>query len=97
MSRAVAGLTRFRADRRGTIAVIFGLTVFLLISITGLAIDASRVYNISNKIAAVLDAAALAGAKLMNENASETQVRARAQAYFEAHTPEHARAWRRFP
>lgn len=78
---------RFRSDEHGAVALIFGLSVFVLVFCVGLAIDGGRAYSVSQRIAAALDAAALAGAKLLDQEAADdTQVRAAVEAYFRAHT-----------
>lgn len=45
----------------------FGVSLVVLGLIVGLAIDMARVYNATRRIEAALDAAALAGAKILNE------------------------------
>ncbi len=79
-------LSSFRNDDRGTIAVIFALSIMVLLGITGLAVDASRAYSASMRVSSVLDSAALAGAKLFeNEASSDAQIIAASQAYFQLH------------
>jgi Flp pilus assembly protein TadG len=80
-------LNRFKNDQNGSVAVIFTLSLIVLFGITGLAVDASRAYNASTRISAVLDAGALAGAKMLsNEGASDTAIRNRIQSVIHAHT-----------
>ncbi len=55
----VAG-TRFMADERGAIAIIFGFIVVSLLGISALAIDYSRGISVQSDIQAAADAAALA-------------------------------------
>ena len=75
----------FRRDERGTVAIIFAFSILITSVAVGLAIDASRAYHISSKVANALDSAALAGAKLLDDaNASDTEVQATAKRYFEA-------------
>lgn len=79
-------LTGFRNDRRGTIAIIFALTIFLVVATIGLAIDGARAYSTSSRVAAALDAAALAAAKMLDdESYSDQDIRERAERYFAAH------------
>lgn len=81
-------LNRFRHDAGGTVALILGLSLVMLCVTVGLAIDASRAYNLSNKIEAILDAAALAGAKLLDDGvSSDSQIRTKTQAFVNAHLP----------
>jgi Flp pilus assembly protein TadG len=76
----------FGRDSRGATAVLFGLSSFLLMIAIGVALDSARVYSISDKVRSGLDAAALAGAKLLDvENASDADVRTRAMAYFDTY------------
>lgn len=87
MRRSRKLCARFEEDRSGTVAIIFSLSLVLLCMTTGLAIDASRAYAISSKIAAVIDAAALSAAKSLDGyNATDAEVRSRARAVFDAHT-----------
>ena len=76
-------INRFAADRNGVTAVVFGLSSFLLMVTIGVALDSARVYSISDKVRSGLDAAALAGAKMLDiDNATDSDVLARATAYF---------------
>lgn len=82
-------LHRSRRDVRGSIAIIFAFSILILGMVTGLAIDGSRIYNLSSRMAAALDAAALAAAKLMDAGtATDAEVQSMAEAYFRAHTSE---------
>lgn len=58
---------RFGCDERGGVAVMFGLSATILFTIAGVAIDSSRAYNVSFKLQAGLDAAALAAAQLLDD------------------------------
>ncbi len=79
-------LKYFHAERDGSIASIFALSVLVLIGVTGLAVDASRAYGVSMRIASALDAAALAGGRLLElEAASDADIAAAAQAHFRLH------------
>ena len=72
-------LRNFRKDERGAVAVMFGISVMALFGIIGLAIDSSRVYNVHSKMMAALDAAALAAAKLLDdEDATQADFQATA-------------------
>lgn len=77
----------FRGDERGAVALIFGLSVFMVVFCVGLAIDGGRAYSVAARVASALDAAALAAAKLLDkEGVSDSEIAAQAQAYFNAHT-----------
>jgi Flp pilus assembly protein TadG len=71
-------------DAKGTIAIIFSLSIFVVFLAAGLAIDVGRVVHADRKLAAAIDAAALAAAKgLRTENLTDDEVRAIAREYFE--------------
>ena len=87
MSRFSCLAHRFAGDTRGGIAVIFGLSLLVLLCCGALALDSSRVYNVNTKIQAALDAAALAGAKQLDaDDYDEARIEQAAQAIFDAHT-----------
>jgi Flp pilus assembly protein TadG len=80
-------ISAFGQNESGTIAVIFALSVMILIGTTGLAVDASRAYSVSMRVGSILDAAALAGAKMFDRpNSTDADIRARTQAFLKAHT-----------
>jgi Flp pilus assembly protein TadG len=84
-SRLIHATSGFRHDDRGTIAVIFALSVFVLVMVTGLAIDIGRLTHSERALSSAVDAAALAAAKSMRgSNLSDAEVEAVAQKYFEA-------------
>lgn len=79
-------LARIARDCRGAAAVVFGLSSLLLVVAIGVALDTARVYSISDKVRMGLDAAALAGAKLLDvDNVTDTDVQSRAAAYFDTY------------
>jgi Flp pilus assembly protein TadG len=68
-------LQKFQQDTRGAVAIIFGLTVLVLLVSIGLAIDVARGLRVGGTIGAAVDAAVLAGAKgLRLQNMSDAQV-----------------------
>ena len=71
---------RFSEDRRGTTAVIFALTLVAVMMGVGAAVDYSRAAKARAHLQALVDAAALAGARLANATESQRQVAA--MAYF---------------
>lgn len=83
--QASVTLQRFASDERGTIAIIFSLCIFIVMGIVGLAIDVGRLFHANSKIAASIDAAALAAAKSLRlSNLSDAGVKDMAQNYFSA-------------
>ena len=86
MPVAFPTLKRFRRDDRGSVVIIFGLSATILFVLAGLAIDSSRAYNVSFKLQAGLDAAALAAAQLLDDpTATQAQYDSVAEAYFKAY------------
>jgi Flp pilus assembly protein TadG len=82
-------LTEFANDRRGATAVLFGICSVVLMMVIGVAFDSARLYSISDKVRNGLDAAALAAAKLLDEEgASDAEVMSRAIAYFNTYKPQ---------
>lgn len=76
---------RVRYDERGSIAIIFSLSLFLIIFAVGFALDGAQAVRTSSKIANALDAASLAAARALAEGGKTTaEVEALAQAAFEA-------------
>ncbi len=76
---------RFVQLADGSIAIIFALSITALFGMVALAVDLARAYNLSSKINTALDAAALAGAKLLDGGASDAQIQQTAATYFNAH------------
>lgn len=77
---------RFGSDDRGTVALLFALTLIPLFIVVGLAIDGARAYYTNTKLLAVLDSAALAAAKSLRERElSDDEVRDIAQNYVNRH------------
>jgi len=58
-----ARLQGFKSDERGTVAIIFALSLVVLMLACGLAIDVGRAVYANTKLRAAIDAAALAAAK----------------------------------
>ena len=82
MQAIVNRFKSLRSDDRGAVAVMFGVSAVVLFAVAGLAIDSSRVYSVNFKMREALDAAALAAAKLLDdENASDAQIQQVGEAY----------------
>lgn len=74
---------RFHRNERGTIALIFALSVVVLMGVVGLAVDGARAYRLTSRITSMLDAAALAaGSMLDEEDYTDAEIQARALSYF---------------
>ena len=79
-------LRRFRDTRDGAIAITFGLSFLVLMLTVGLAYDSSRLTNVTTRVQTALDAAALAGAKLLDvDGGTDADVVAVATAFFNTH------------
>lgn len=63
-----AFVCQFRNDDRGSISILFGISCIVLFGLIGLALDSSRYYNYTARLQAALDAAALAGARLLPDD-----------------------------
>lgn len=68
MEREIPVSKNLQSNESGTVTVIFGMMLVVLLLISGLAIDTSRYYNVSTRLQASLDEAALAGAKLLPDD-----------------------------
>jgi Flp pilus assembly protein TadG len=62
--------TRLSNDRRGTIAMIFGLSALVLFGAAAVGLDSLRAHRIASRAVSALDSAALAAARAMSENES---------------------------
>lgn len=58
--KRIAGLW---SDRRGSVAIIFALSLFVVIGGVGLSIDGARIYSADQRLQSAVDAAALAAAR----------------------------------
>ena len=79
-------LSRLRKDECGTIAILFGASIFVILLVVGLAIDGARAYSVSTRVTAALDSAALAAGKMLDdEDYSDVEIQDRAASFFTAH------------
>jgi Flp pilus assembly protein TadG len=82
--------SRCRHDARGGVAMIFGFSIFFLCGFIGLAVDASRAYSVATRTQAILDAASLAAAKMLNAASNtEEDVVKKAEDFFAANLAQH--------
>jgi Flp pilus assembly protein TadG len=73
----------FARDRDGSVAVLFGLSSIVLFALIGVAIDTSRYHNYSALMQTSLDAAALAGAKLLpDDTLNDADITSLVQAHY---------------
>jgi Flp pilus assembly protein TadG len=74
---------KFESDERGSIAILFGLSVFVLFWCVGLAVDGARYYSVQTRVNSAIDSAALAGARGMRlNNLTIAETEALTQKYF---------------
>lgn len=79
-------LQDFSDDKNGSVAVVCGLSFLVLCLCMGVAFDSARLHNVTSRVQSALDSAALAAAKLLDEDtATDAQVVERAQTFFDAH------------
>ncbi len=86
--RTPSVFARLNADERGSTAIIFALSIFPVIMMTGVAVDYSRMVTVKARMQTALDAAALSGARAAQTNSSNLQSAAESAAsnYFNAVT-----------
>ncbi|MGH6929966.1 MAG: pilus assembly protein TadG-related protein, partial [Dongiaceae bacterium] len=63
--RALELIGRFRDDQRGNVLIIVGAAIIPLVGALGLATDTSRGYLVKARLSQAIDAAALAGGKII--------------------------------
>ena len=80
-----ASARRFLRERSGNVMMMFGLTVIPLVIATGVAIDYGRGMIVKHRLAAALDATALAVGTELHKPAKELETKA--QSYFKANYP----------
>ncbi len=82
-----AGLRDFGADSRGSVAIIFGLTMLVLFMMIGLAVDYARFVNARSQTIEATDAAVLAGARALQTNGGDQSAAVKvAETYYQQAT-----------
>lgn len=79
-------LQQYAAARKGAVAVIFGLTIPVLIGGVGVSVDMAQAYLVKARLSAALDAAALAAAATGSDD--EEEIQDRVDAFIAANYPE---------
>jgi len=79
-------IAAFWKDRRGNVAMMFGLAAIPFFAFGGLAVDYSRAMMVKNRLGTALDATALAIAGQAGQ--TQAQLIASANAYFKANYPD---------
>ena len=73
--------------QRGAVAIMFGLTLVVLIGFAGLAIDLGRFFVIKTELQNAMDACALSAASQLKPGASDPKALTRAEAYGKVFIP----------
>ncbi len=77
----------FGGDTRGSVAIIFGLTTFVLFAMIGIAVDYARFLNARSLTIAASDAAVIAGARTLQTNGgNQAEALKVAQTYYQQST-----------
>lgn len=77
--RTFSSLRRLQRDERGTVGIIFGLSIVPLMGLTGAAVDYARATSVWAELQMAADATALALAKDgVKLDAGQTNIRAQA-------------------
>ncbi len=85
MDRRSLNTARFAQDRDGSVSIIFAVACIALFLTIGVAVDSSRFYNVGARMQDALDAAALAGAKMLpDDQMSDTDIQTLVQKHFDA-------------
>ena len=86
MLNSLSRLRLVLCDNRGSVAILFAMSALVIVLTIGLAIDGARAYSVSSRVSAALDSAALAGAKMLDdEDITDAEIEDRAQRFFAAH------------
>ncbi len=85
MTEAIHDRSGFLRDERGGVAVVFAVSLVVLMLVIGLAIDTARYQNVASRMQQALDGASLAAAKLLADpDLSDSVIKDRADSYFTA-------------
>ena len=79
--------SRFQHDRRGTVSIIFGLTLIPVIAMVGVSVDYGRSVQARSKIQVAIDAAALAAARVWQTEQDVALATAAATHHWDAMKP----------
>jgi len=82
--RLVRAAGAFRRDRRGSVAVFTALALVPMVAGVGIGVDTARAYLIRARLSQALDAAALAGGRVMDDKSRDADI----QMYFTANFPQ---------
>lgn len=77
---------RYCIDRRGAIALAFGVAFPVVVGSVGMALDLGQAYLVRQRLSAALDASALAGAAMATEEAA---IAVKVQEFFDQNYPDY--------
>ena len=86
LNRAVAMFSSWKHDDRGNIAMIFGLSIGAICMMVGGAVDVGRWLNARDQTQASLDAAVLAGARVLQTGGTEAAALTAARNMYKSNT-----------
>ncbi len=75
--------TRFRNDRGGAIAIIFALTIAMVVALVGGAVDYARWLSAKSRTVQAIDAAVLAGGRVLQLGKTDAEAVQAAQTYYD--------------
>ncbi len=85
---------KMQRDEKGSVAIMFGLSVIALCVVTGMAFDIGRAFASKSKVAAAVDAATLAAAKgIRLDGLTDDEAIAKAKRVFEENMRRGAGSW----
>ncbi|MBV1693856.1 MAG: pilus assembly protein [Hyphomicrobiales bacterium] len=84
MSHTLSRFETFRSDERGTIAIMFALSLTSVMMLIGCAVDYARILHARSKMIAAADVASLAAARSLREtSATAAEIATLARKYFD--------------
>jgi len=78
-------IEQYRKAKNGAVAVVFGLTIPVLVASVGVSVDMSQAYLVKARLSSALDAAALAAAASGSDD--EDEIQDKVDAFVEANYP----------
>jgi Flp pilus assembly protein TadG len=85
---------KLRTDERGSVTILFGLCLFLVILFVGCAIDYGRAVHANQRLGIAVDVAAIAAAKAMRDGTfTVAEAKVVARKYFDENMPRSAGAY----
>lgn len=81
-------IAQLARDRRGSVAIMFGLSIFVVVSVVGSAVDYGRALLARDRLQATIDSTVLAAARVWQLEQDMTLAQKKAIAHFDAMKPE---------